>query len=210
MYPYHLLLCYVIDKRCLVWDYSLNKILYTFVEANYIQNIRAIKLYDKSNQNKNNNNIDNIEKNEFERTNLLLTYGSSLRLWNSDNVEKSKIPLLFQDNYCVIQEAIQIYNENLIAFLSEDGLFIWDFTQDNKKRKKSSSASTNELNNVIPLSNLTSVFLYQINDSIIYLLLRQVKYIYMIINIKLKRIYLLMMVMKKLFSGKIYLLIDLL
>ena len=161
------ILCYVIDKRCLVWDYSLNKILYTFVETNYIQNIRAIKLYDKSNQNKNNNNIDNIEKNEFERTNLLLTYGASLRLWNLENVEKSKIPLLFQDNYCIIQEAIQIYNENLIAFLSEDGLFIWDFTQDNKKRKKSSSESSNELNNVIPLSDLTSVFLFQINDSII-------------------------------------------
>ena len=157
------ILCYVIDKRCLVWDYSLNKILYTFVETNYIQNIIGIKLYD--NNNKNNNN-KNLEQNEFERTNLLLTYGSSLRLWNLENVEKSKTPLLFQDNYCIIQEAIQIYKENLIAFLSEDGLFIWDFTKDNKKKKKSSSSS-NELNNVIPLSDLTSVFLYQINESIL-------------------------------------------
>jgi len=42
-----------------------------------------------------------------------LTYGSSLRLWNLENVEKSKAPLLFQDNYSIIQEAIQIYNEAL-------------------------------------------------------------------------------------------------
>ena len=156
--PY--ILCYVIDKRCCVWDYSLNKILYSFVETNYIQNIRAIKMYKKENTNK---KMDNPDENEFDRTNLLLTYGSSLRLWNLENVEKSKTPLLFQDNYCIIQEAIQIYNENLIAFLSEDGLFIWDFTKENKKKKYSSD----ELNNVIPLSDLTSVFLYQINESIL-------------------------------------------
>ena len=121
--PY--ILCYVLDKRVCVWDYSLNKILYTFVETNYIQNIIAIKKHNY----KDNKNIIIAEDKEFEQTNLLLTYGSSLRLWNLEKVEKSKTPLLFQDNYSIIQEAIQIYNENLIAFLSEDGLFIWDFTK---------------------------------------------------------------------------------
>ena len=153
--PY--ILCYVLDKRVCVWDYSLNKILYTFVETNYIQNIIAIKKHNY----KDNKNIIIAEDKEFEQTNLLLTYGSSLRLWNLEKVEKSKTPLLFQDNYSIIQEAIQIYNENLIAFLSEDGLFIWDFTKE--KRKKISD----ELDNVIPLSDLTSIFLYQINESIL-------------------------------------------
>ena len=153
--PY--ILCYVLDKRVCVWDYSLNKILYTFVETNYIQNIIPIKLYNK----KDNKNINNLDEKEFEQTNLLLTYGSSLRLWNLEIVEKSKTPLLFQDNNSIIQEAIQIYNENLIAFLSEDGLFIWDFTIE--KRKKISD----ELKNAIPLSDLTSNFFYQINDSIL-------------------------------------------
>ena len=153
--PY--ILCYVLDKRVCVWDYSLNKILYTFVETNYIQNIIAIKKHNY----KDNKNIIIEEDKEFEQTNLLLTYGSSLRLWNLEKVEKSKTPLLFQDNYSIIQEAIQIYNENLIAFLSEDGLFIWDFTKE--KRKKISD----ELDNVIPLSDLTSIFLYQINESIL-------------------------------------------
>ena len=153
--PY--ILCYVMDKRVCVWDYSLNKILYSFVETNYIQNIIPIKLF---NQNQNINK-DSIFDKEFEQINLLLTYGSSLRLWNLGKVEKSKAPLLFQDTYSIILEAIQIYNENLIAFLSEDGLFIWDFTKE--KRKKISD----ELDNVIPLSDLTSVFLYQINKTIL-------------------------------------------
>ena len=162
--PY--ILCYVIDKRVCVWDYSLNKILYTFVESNYIQNIIAIKLFNKNQKtNINNNNMMNMaDAKEFERTNLLLTYGSSLRLWNLESVEKSKTPLLFQDNYSIIQEAIQIYNENLIAFLSEDGLFIWDFTVEKKQKKKK---GPDELNNALPLSDLTSLFLYQINESIL-------------------------------------------
>ena len=155
--PY--ILCYVMDKRVCVWDYSLNKILYTFVEANYIQNIIAIKLHKKQTMNKN-NNIINDDK-EFEQTNLLLTYGSSLRLWNLEKVEKSKTPLLFQDNYLIIQEAIQIYNENLIAFLSEDGLFIWDFTIEKPKKY------SDELDNPFTLRDLTSVFFYQINESIL-------------------------------------------
>ena len=154
------ILCYVMDKRVCVWDYSLNKILYTFVENNYIQNIIGIKLYNKKDKKSNKNKNDDFFK-EFEQTNLLLTYGSSLRLWNMEKVEKSKTPLLFQDNYSIIQEAIQIYNENLIAFLSEDGLFIWDFTIEKIKKY------SDEINNVIPLSDLTSVFLFQINDSIL-------------------------------------------
>ena len=159
--PY--ILCYVMDKRVCVWDYSLNKILYTLVESNYIQNIIAIKIYNKKQKqnNKNINNIYNKDEKEFEHTNLLLTYGSSLRLWNLEKVEKSKTPLLFQDNYSIIQEAIQIYNENLIAFLSEEGLFIGDFTIEKVKKY------SDELDNVIPLSDLTSVFLYQINETIL-------------------------------------------
>ena len=160
--PY--ILCYVLDKRVIIWDYSLNKILYTFVESNYIQNIVPIKLYGQ-----NNNNI-NEEYKEFDMTNLLLTYGSSLRLWNLKNIEKSKTPLLFQDNYCIIQEAIQIQNKNLIVFLSEDGLFIWDFTLlDNNKNKKGKNKKKeiNELDNVISLSDLTSNFLFQINEFIL-------------------------------------------
>ena len=152
------ILCYVMDKRVCVWDYSLNKILYTFVETNYIQNIIAIKLYKKQNINKKNNIIDDKE---FEQTNLLLTYGSSLRLWNLEKVEKSKTPLLFQDSYLIIQEAIQIYKENLIAFLSEDGLFIWDFTIEKPKKY------SDELDNPITIRDLTSVFLNQINESIL-------------------------------------------
>ena len=35
--PY--ILCYESNKRVFVWDYSLDKILYSFVETNYIQNI---------------------------------------------------------------------------------------------------------------------------------------------------------------------------
>ena len=155
--PY--ILCYVLDKRVIVWDYSLNKILYTFVESNYIQNIIPIKLYSE------NNKISNIiEYNEFHMTNLLLTYGSSLRLWNLKDIEKSKTPLLFQDNYSIIQECIQIHNKNLIAFLSEDGLFIWNFTINNKKNKKK---EFNDLNNAISLSDFTSNFLYQINETIL-------------------------------------------
>ena len=153
------ILCYVLDKRVIVWDYSLNKILYTFVESNYIQNIIPIFLYGE------NNNKDDIieEYKEFNMTNLLLTYGTSLRLWNLKNIEKSKTPLLFQDNYCIIQEAIQLNGKNLIAFLSEDGLFIWDFNLINKNKKK----EINEINNPINLSNLTSIFLFQINENII-------------------------------------------
>jgi hypothetical protein len=79
-------------------------------------------------------------------------------------VEKSKTPQLFQDNCSIIQEAIQIYNENLIAFLSEDGLFIWDFTIEKKQKKKK---GPDELINAIPLSDLTALFLYQINESIL-------------------------------------------
>lgn len=154
------ILCYVMDKRVCMWDYSLNKILYTFVENNYIQNIIGIKLYNKK-ENKNSMNNNTLYFKEFEQTNLLLTYGSSLRLWNMEKVEKSKTPLLFQDNYSIIQEAIQIYNENLIAFLSEDGLFIWDFTIEKTKKY------SDEIDNVIPLSDLTSVFLYQINETIL-------------------------------------------
>ena len=154
------ILCYVMDKRVCVWDYSLNKILYTFVENNYIQNIIGIRLYSKKEKKNKINNNDDFFK-EFEQTNLLLTYGSSLRLWNMEKVEKSKTPLLFQDNYSIIQEAIQIYNENLIAFLSEDGLFIWDFTIEKIKKY------SDEINNVIQLSDLTSVFLFRINDSIL-------------------------------------------
>ena len=157
--PY--ILCYESNKRVFVWDYSLDKILYSFVETNYIQNIKPIKIY-----NKNKNNFNNISyEKEFETTKLLLTYGSSLRLWNLENVEKSKTPILFQDTYSIIQEAIQIYNENLIAFLSEDGLFIWDFTLEKPKSKKKKFPE--ELDNVIPLSGLTSLFLFQINESIL-------------------------------------------
>ena len=104
-------------------------------------------------------------------TNLLLTYGSSLRLWDLKNIEKSKTPILFTDNYSIIQEAIQIHDKNLIAFLSEDGLFIWDFTLldiNNKNKKgKNKKKEINELDNVISLSDLTSNFLFQINDSIL-------------------------------------------
>ena len=163
--PY--ILCYVLDKRVIVWDYSLNKILYTFVESNYIQNIVPIKLIEK-----NNNKINiNEDFKEFNMTNLLLTYGSSLRLWDLKNIEKSKTPILFTDNYSIIQEAIQIHDKNLIAFLSEDGLFIWDFTLldiNNKNKKgKNKKKEINELDNVISLSDLTSNFLFQINDSIL-------------------------------------------
>ena len=106
-------------------------------------------------------NKDIIFDKEFEQTNLLLTYGTSLRLWNLEKVEKSKTPILFEDTYSIISEAIQIYNENLIAFLSEDGLFIWDFTKEKSKK------ISDELDNVMPLSNLTSIFLYQINETIL-------------------------------------------
>ena len=159
--PY--ILCYVLDKRVIVWDYSLNKILYTFVESNYIQNIIPIELHGQKN-----NNI-NEEFKKFNMTNLLLTYGSSLRLWDLKNIEKSKTPLLFQDNYCIIQEAIQINGKNLIAFLSEDGLFIWDFTvsENNKNQKgKNKKKEINELINALSLSNLTAIFLFQINETI--------------------------------------------
>ena len=145
-----------------MWDYSLNKILYTFVESNYIQNIIPIILYET-------NNVINEEYKEFNMTNLLLTYGTSLRLWNLKDIEKSKTPILFQDNYCIIQEAIQINGKNLIAFLSEDGLFIWDFylldNSNNKNNKK--KKEINELDNAISLSNLTSNFLFQINENIL-------------------------------------------
>ena len=158
--PY--ILCYVLDKRVIVWDYSLNKILYTFVESNYIQNIIPIILYET-------NNVINEEYKEFNMTNLLLTYGTSLRLWNLKDIEKSKTPILFQGNYCIIQEAIQINGKNLIAFLSEDGLFIWDFylldNSNNKNNKK--KKEINELDNAISLSNLTSNFLFQINENIL-------------------------------------------
>ena len=164
--PY--ILCYVLDKRVIVWDYSLNKILYTFVESNYIQNIIPIKLYGANNI----NNYISEEYKEFNMTNLLLTYGSSLRLWDLKNIEKSKTPVLFQDNYSIIQEAIQINEKNLIAFLSEDGLFIWDFTLLDKtkninKKGKNKKKDLNELDNVISLSDLTSNFLFQINESIL-------------------------------------------
>ena len=169
--PY--ILCYVLDKRVIVWDYSLNKILYTFVESNYIQNIVPIKL------NETNDLKIKEEYKEFNMTNLLLTYGSSLRLWNLKNIEKSKVPLLFQDNYSIIQEAIQIEGKNLIAFLSEDGLFIWDFTLlDNIKNKKK---EIDELNNV-SLSDLTSNFLFQINDSILAFGTSNKVYLYDYIN----------------------------
>ena len=160
--PY--ILCYVLDKRVIVWDYSLNKILYTFVESNYIQNIIPIEFHGQ--------NINNINEDfkKFNMTNLLLTYGSSLRLWDLKNIEKLKTPLLFQDNYNIIQEAIQIDGKNLIAFISEDGLFIWDFTVSNNKKDKkgkNKKKEINELNNVMSLSSLTANFLFQINKSIL-------------------------------------------
>jgi len=125
------------------------------------------------------------EYKEFNMTNLLLTYGSSLRLWNLKDIEKSKVPLLFQDNYSIIQEAIQIEGKNLIAFLSEDGLFIWDFTLlDNNKNKKGKNQKKeiDELNNVISLSDLTSNFLFQINDSILAFGTNNKVYLYDYIN----------------------------
>lgn len=146
--PY--ILCYVIDKRVCVWDYSLNKIIYSLVEINYIQNIIPIT------------DFNNRTKNELEDNtiSLLLTYGTSLRLWNLKNVEKSKCPTLLQDNYDIIQEAIQISGKNLISFLTEDGLFIWDFSQKLKNKQ-------DELKNVLPLSDFTSNFLSQISENII-------------------------------------------
>jgi hypothetical protein len=48
--------------------------------------------------------------------------------------------------------------------LSEDGLFIWDFTIEKKQKKKK---GPDELINAIPLSDLTALFLYQINESIL-------------------------------------------
>ena len=157
------ILCYVLNKRVIVWDYSLNKILYTFVESNYIQNIIPIILYGK-----NNNDKINEEYKEFNMTNLLLTYGTSLRLWNLKDIEKSKAPVLFQDDYSIIQEAIQLYGKNLIAFLSEDGLFIWDFNLINNNNKtKNKKKEINDLDNPIILSNFTSIFLFQINENIL-------------------------------------------
>ena len=88
-------LCYVMDKRVCVWDYSLNKILYTFVENNYIQNIIGIKLYNKK-ENKNSMKNNTLYFKEIEQTNLLLTYDSSLRLWNMEKVKKPKTPYYFR------------------------------------------------------------------------------------------------------------------
>ena len=123
------LVAYVIDRRVIIWNYITNKIEMSLPESNYISEIIAVN--DKK----------------------LLIFGSTIRVWDLVNVNQSKSPTLFTDLYVIIQYAIAI-NDELIAFITEDGLFIWEYEID-------------DLNNVIPLSDLTAIFLFKLNSNII-------------------------------------------
>lgn len=124
------LVAYVIDKRIIIWNYITDKIVMSLPECNYISDIIYI-----SNKNK------------------LITYGTSIRIWDLSNVENTKTPVLFTDLYEIVQYAI-VLNDNYVAFITEDGLFIWEYEID-------------DLSNVIQHYQLTAMFLFKLCDNTI-------------------------------------------
>ena len=75
---------YLINQRIIIWDYLKNKVERSFVEEKYISNIIPIS------------------------NNRLLTFGSSIKVWNLNNIEKTLTPKIFEDLYIIIQHAFEI------------------------------------------------------------------------------------------------------
>ena len=144
---------YLINQRIIIWDYLKNKVERSFVEEKYISNIIPIS------------------------NNRLLTFGSSIKVWNLNNIEKTLTPKIFEDLYIIIQHAFEIEKKNQIAFISEDGLFIWNL-------------NNNEINNVIPSHNMTSLCSFLLNEDIIIICTSNKIFVYSISENKYKRFYL--------------------
>ena len=143
---------YLINQRIIIWDYLNNKVQKSFVEEKYVSNIIKIS------------------------NNRLLTFGSSIKIWDLNNVEKSISPKILDDIYIVIQNAFEIEKKNQIAFISDDGLFIWDLVNNN-------------INNVINQHDMTSLCSFLLNDNIIIIGVYNKIFIYFISENKFERFF---------------------
>ena len=124
------IIAYVIDRRIFIWDYIKNKLVKTITDSSYITEILQVK------------------------GNKLLAYGSSIRLWDLNNIEKTLTPTLLYGQYIIIQNAIEIPDLDMIIFTTEDGLFTWQYNVDNTS-------------NVVPLCGCDSTFLLNLGKGIV-------------------------------------------
>ena len=92
--------------------------------------------------------------NKNDNSNLLLSYGTNMRVWNLNDIEQSKFPSMFTGMFVIIQIGICLFNKSIVCFNTEDGLFFWDYEKDKMECK-------------ISLRNFCSEFLFQINENIV-------------------------------------------
>ncbi len=128
-------IAYLINQRIVIYDYFNKKVLFYLTEDYYITDIIKI-----------NNKNDN--------SNLLLSYGTNMRVWNLNDIEQSKFPSMFTGMFVIIQIGICLFNKSIVCFNTEDGLFFWDYEKDKMECK-------------INLRNFCSEFLFQINENIV-------------------------------------------